>query len=106
MPAVLADGSTIDAFTERPVNWSNFTGISADYDPGTRWRRYLRNLAKPQFDHHLHPFAEYLARRHDARNGPDKRIESFEIVFIEEDDLPSGGAELTRHILLEYHRGP
>lgn len=106
MPATLSDGTQIDAFTGGPINWSNPTGFHAERDPGTRWRRYLRNLAKPQFDHHLHPFAEYLARQYNKAHGPFSFIESFDIVFISENTLPNGGVEIARHTLLEYHRGP
>jgi len=106
MPAVLSDGSKIDAFTGGPVKWVHHAGLNADFDPGTRWRRYLRNLAKPQFDHHLHPFAEYLARQYDQAHGPLNHIESFDIVFIRENGPPGGGVEIDRHTLLEYHRGP
>lgn len=106
MPATLLDGSQIDAFTAGPINWSNPAGIDADNDLGARWRRYLRNLAKPQFDHHLHPFAEYLARRINESSGPDKQVLTFDIIFIRERNLPTGGVELSRHTLLEYHRGP
>lgn len=106
MPATLTDGTQVDAFTGGPVNWANPVGFNADYDPGTRWRRYLRNLAKPQFDHHLHPFATYLARRYNREHGPAKQIESFDIIFIHEKDLPNGGVELTRRLLLEYHSDP
>jgi hypothetical protein len=105
MPAVLVDGTRIDVLTGGPVNWSNPTAIAGN-NPGTRWRKYLRNLAKPRYRYNLHPFANYLARTFDAEHSPDKKLESFDIIFIKETTLPDGKVELTRQKLLEYHLGP
>ena len=105
MPARRGDGSRVDVRTGGSVRWSNPTAIAGN-DPGTRWRKYLRNLSKPQFDHHLHPFAHYLARTFNAEHGPGRQLVSFDIIFVQETTLPDGGLELTRQTLLEYHRGP
>lgn len=105
IPALLVDGSRVDVLTGGSVRWSNPTAIAGN-NPGTRWRKYLRNLSKPQFDHHLHPFANYLARTFNAEHGPSRQLESFDIIFIQETTLPSGGIELTKQTLLAYHRGP
>ncbi len=107
MPATLVDGSKIDIFTGRQVSWANPYGLGTN-DPGTRWRRYLRNLAKPQFQHHhyLHPFAEYMAWSFDTTHPPTKQIKSFDIVFMRKQSLPTGGIEITRHQLLQYQPGP
>ncbi len=105
MPAQLADGSQVDVFTGQRVNWSNPAYLSG-HAPGNRWRKYLRNLSMPQFDHNLHPFANYLERRFNQSHGLDKQIDSFEIIFIKETTLPNGGIELTRQTLLQYYRSP
>ena len=101
MPAELADGSHIDVFTGRPVNWSDPQG-HIWHDPGTRWRRYLRNLAKPDFKYYLHPFAEYLAKSYDEAHPPSEHIKSFDIIFMHELPLPNGGYQLQREELLHY----
>ncbi len=106
MPATLADGTKIDAFTRGPITWSNPIGLYEEHEMGARWRRFLRNLARPEFAHYLHPFAEYLARRHDLDHNAEKRIESFQIIFIREQEQPDGRVILTRNTLLEYHHGP
>jgi hypothetical protein len=106
MPAELNDGSQVDIFTGKQVSWFNPAHNDAGYAPGSRWRKYLRNLSKPQFDHNLHPFADYLARTYNLAHNPAEQIASFDIVFIEESTLPNGSVELIRRTLLEYHRGP
>ncbi len=105
MPAELADGSQVDVFTGKRINWSNPAYVMGD-DPGTRWRKYLRNLSKPQFDHNLHPFARYLERTFNQAHSHAKQIVSFDIVFIKETTLPNGGIELTRHTLLQHYSRP
>ncbi len=105
MPGKLRDGTQVDAFTGGPVNWSNPSAI-AGYDPGARWRKYLRNLTKPGHDHNLHHYAKYLVRTFNTDRTIDKQLESFDIVFIQEATLPDGEVEVTRNTLLQYHRDP
>ncbi len=105
MPAKLADGSKVDVFTGKRINWSNPAYVTGD-NLGTRWRKYLRNLSKTQFDHILHPFANYLERSFNEAHSPARQVVSFDIVYIQETTLPSGAIELTRHTLIQHYRGP
>jgi len=105
MPAKLADGSQVDVFTGKQVDWSNPAYVSGDA-PDSRWRKYLRNLSKPQFDHNLHPFAAYLERTFNAGHDLSQQLVSFQIVFVQETTLPNGRAELTRHTLLQHYSRP
>ena len=104
MPATLLNGETVDAFTGGPLSWTNPIHMS-DNKPSSRWRKYLRNLSNPQFDRHLAPFAEYLARSFNQTHGISEQIVSFDIVFIRETTRPGGGIELNRYTLLQYHSG-
>ncbi len=105
MPAVLANGTTADIFVNRPIDWSDPVGRTWS-NPDARWRRFLRNMAKPQFKHHLHPFAEYLARSYNSVHSPTEQIVSFTIIYVNNRTQPDGSSTLTRRTLLQYHHGP
>lgn len=102
MPATLINGETVDAFTGGALSWTNPVHVS-DNQPSSRWRKYLRNLSNPQFDRHLTPFAEYIARSFNQTHSTAEQIVSFDIVFIRETTRPGGGIELNRYTLLQYH---
>ena len=104
MPAQLINGEKVDAFTGGQLSWTNPVHISEN-QPSSRWRKYLRNLSNPQFDRHLAPFAEYVARSFNETHSTAEQIVSFDIVFIRETTRPSGGIELNRYTLLQYHDG-
>jgi hypothetical protein len=101
MPATLADGSRIDVFTGKAVDWSNPVG--GPNGQGARWRRYLRNIAKPDFNRHLHPFTNYLARSFNETRSPARQVVTFDVVFIREEQLPTGGFLLDRQTLARWY---
>jgi len=105
MPGRLVNGERVDVFTGGPISWANPGGITQT-DPGTRWRKYLRNLAKPEHDHNLHPYADYLVRTFNAGRSPSEQLDSFDLVFIRENTLADGRIELTRDTLFQYFRDP
>jgi hypothetical protein len=105
MPGQLVNGEKVDVFTGGPISWANPGGITRT-DPGPRWRKYLRNLAKPEHDHNLHPFSNYLVNTFNAGRAPSEQLETFDLVFIKEVTLPNGEIELARNTLLKYHRDP
>ena len=102
MPAELADGSHMDLYTGRPINWSDPNGPKWS-EPDARWRRYLRNIAKPQFKHHLHRFAEYLARNFNDHHSPTEQLVAFKIIYLYEKRQPDGEIAIDRQTLLAYH---
>ncbi len=101
MPAKLLNGSKVDAFTGEQLSWTN-PAHHPDYKISSRWRKYLRNISKSQFDHHLPPLAEYLARSFNQTHSTAEQIVSFDIVFIQETTRPNGGTERKRYTLLQY----
>ena len=105
MPAVLVDGSKTDIFTGRPIDWSHPHGRTWD-NPDNRWRRYVRNMAKPEYRHHLHPFARYLARNYNNAHSPTKQIDSFKIIYLNKRLMADGSVLVERHTLLQYENGP
>jgi len=102
-PGRLVNGEKVNVLEGGPINSASPAG-STPTTPGTRWRKYMRNLAKPQYDHHLAPYAEYLARTFNAGRPRSEQLDSFELIFIHETTLPNGEIELTRNTLLQYHR--
>lgn len=103
MPAQLLNGSQVDAFTGGPLSWTNPAHIFEN-PTSSRWRKYLRNMSNPQYTRHLTPFANYLARSFNSTHSTAEQIVSFEIYFIRETTRETGGMELKRYRLLQYHR--
>ena len=103
MPGKLNNGDELDVFSGGPISWANPSGITR-HDPGTRWRKYLRNLVKPEHQHNLHAFADYLANAYNENKPYDKQLASFDLVYISETNRPDGGIELEKQVLFQYYR--
>lgn len=83
IPAKLRDGTEVDLFTGgKPVDWEKPHYLSATY-PNDHWRSYMMNLMIGEYGPlPLRDYARYLCREWDKSHSFDKKILSFDVVFM------------------------
>jgi len=87
IPAVLANGDTVDLFTGgKPVSWEKPERVAATY-PNTRWSKYLRTIRKPAYKAALRHYIQYLWKDWDGRHPHEMRLRQFQMVFMLEKSL-------------------
>lgn len=83
IPAKLADGTTIDIFSGKPLTWEKPTLVSATYR-NERWRKYLMNIAMISHSRYRQHYARYLCRDWNRNHQGGAQVKSFEIFFVQE----------------------
>lgn len=100
-PAYLANGSRIDAYYQRQVEWDRPPDIADTY-PNMRWRKYLTNLWRSSYAGHRPYFAEYLCQRWNRQH--DTRMVNVTLYFMEQPSQPYNESEPIEGDRLEHHR--
>lgn len=106
IPGKLVGGGDYDVFQDREGKASaeKPANVSATYI-NARWRSYLLNLYQYAKDDHMQAFGAYLCKSRNSHLVADgKRLESFDIHFIEERTPPPGGSAPVRDINVWSHR--
>jgi hypothetical protein len=67
------------------------------------WRRYMMDMAtSPHTDYRM-TFAQYLCRDWNTRHTGDQRVDTFDIDFMMQANLPNGKKAETQKIMLWRH---
>lgn len=84
IPGRFSNGTELDLHTGKPVSYEKPDGISASYT-NHRWRKYFNNFhrkSKSKFRKH---YGRFLANKwKDELEGTGVKLETFEIIFMEE----------------------
>ena len=98
MPAELTDGRTVDVFKDGPnlsgnvlypVSFSKPQDIAKTY-PDQRWQKYLMNLTESDNSQYRLGYGQYLCRTWNAKHSGGETLQTFKILFMEEDTPPEG----------------
>ncbi len=81
VPATLANGTTIDLFTQRPVTWEKPSRISDMYQD-ERWHKYMTRLWDKSGSMYRPYFLSYLCRRWNSVHSLLKHAISVKLYFM------------------------
>lgn len=100
IPGKLEDGTEIDLFTDKAVDWKKPPSLSAVY-PNDRWRSYLMNMFILEEGEEYIPFyAQYLCRNWNAEHTGGKQLISFDIYYmVKENSLENPSAPYEKTFL-------
>jgi hypothetical protein len=88
--ADLADGSQVDLMKAgRPFSWKR-PDVIAETFPDFRWRKYLMNLWRPQFERYRQAFSAFLRQRWDGSHPESLKIGRLTVYWVWQ-DLSGGG---------------
>ena len=90
IPGTLLDGSRVNLWTgRRGVSWEKPLSVLEQY-PNDRWWKFMENiyLVQRQRDAALDAYAGYVCRDWNARHRGRERLETFQIVYMQETTLP------------------
>lgn len=90
MPGTLQDGSSVELWAgRRAVRWEKPPDISDQY-PNDRWWKFMESIYPVQREREiaLAAYAGYVCREWNARHHGRERLETFQIVFMQETTLP------------------
>jgi hypothetical protein len=80
--ADLADGSQVDLLNSgRPFSWKRPEAVAATY-PDFRWRKYLTNLGRPQFERYRRALPAFLRRQWDGGHPAGMRVERLTVYLV------------------------
>jgi hypothetical protein len=80
--ADLADGSQVDLLNSgRPFSWTRPETVAATY-PDFRWRKYLTNLGRPQFERYRQALPAFLRRQWDAAHPAAKKVKRVTVYLV------------------------
>ena len=82
MPGKLVDGSEVDVLRpKKPLSYEKPWSIAFD-TPDMRWQVYQNRMYDERFAKNRNLWARYLCREWNRRAAPDKRLVSFNIVYM------------------------
>lgn len=90
MPGMLKEGRRVDLWTgKRVVSWEKPPDISDQY-PNDRWWKFMENLYPVEWGRAatLDAYAGYVCRDWNARHDAQERLETFQIIYMQETTLP------------------
>jgi predicted DCC family thiol-disulfide oxidoreductase YuxK len=107
VPALLKDGSRVDLFKGNgvggPLDWKRPELISATF-PTDRWRKYMLFLANDAKDDVLREYGRFLCRKWNSEHTGGQLLEKFDVDYMQENILPTGGkAPAQKRILWMHH---
>jgi hypothetical protein len=80
--AKLADGSQVDLLNSgRPFSWTRPETVAATY-PDFRWRKYLTNLGRPQFERYRRALAAFLRRQWDGAHPANMKVKRLTVYLV------------------------
>jgi hypothetical protein len=83
IPARLADGTEVDLQRNgRPVDFDKPTRVSAEF-PTHRWLLFAQSVRGSE--RHARAYLDWLVSEWNARHGPEQRVASLELIFMQED---------------------
>lgn len=93
MPAKLADGSRVDVFSKNNAipNFEKPILPSSQY-PRFRWRKFMENILSNGREEYLLRYGQFMCREWNRTRPPDKHLQTFEIIFVQEYTTPDGPA--------------
>ncbi len=92
--ARLVNGSIFDVWNNQPVEFSTRKVLPHSLT-NSFWRRYLFNIRRRGYEGHRQYFGNYLCRRWNEANSPDRRAESIDVYYILETTPPPGQQRLS-----------
>ncbi len=90
IPGTLKDGSRVNLWTgQRGVSWEKPLSVLEQY-PNDRWWKFMESIypVQRQRDAALDAYAGYVCRDWNARHRGWERLETFQIVYMQETTLP------------------
>ena len=81
MPGTLQDGSKVDVFSGKEVSYEKPQWVAYTYK-NQRWQKYLMNLWSRDFAEYRQGYGKYLCREWNANHSGEKRLETFDIIFM------------------------
>ena len=86
-PATLQDGQRVNLlFPDQDLNFGRPADLSTIYDP--LWQKYLLNMWPGTNAAHRPYFAAYLVRRWNDGHPPQERVQSLELLYMQQTNLP------------------
>jgi hypothetical protein len=80
--ADLSDGSQVDLLNSgRPFSWKRPETVAATY-PDFRWRKYLTNLGRPQFERYRQALPAFLERQWDGAHPAKMKVEHTTVYLV------------------------
>jgi hypothetical protein len=97
--ADLADGSQVDLLNSgRPFSWERPEAIAATY-PDFRWRKYLTNLGRPQFERYRQALPAYLRRQWDGAHPGALKVERLTVYLVWQNTMEGGNRAVTTTVI-------
>lgn len=86
-PATLGDGKRVNLlFPDQELNFGRPLNLSAAFDP--LWQKYLLNLWDASNTAHRAYLAAYLVRQWNDSHPPEQRVQSLELLYMQQTNLP------------------
>jgi predicted DCC family thiol-disulfide oxidoreductase YuxK len=104
LPGKLADGSEVDVLRPaQPLSYDKPYSIALDF-PNMRWQVYENRMYDHRFRQHRGYWARYLCREWNSAAAPDKRLLSFNIVYMLMRTPPPGESSHLEQVVLWRHQ--
>ncbi|MBX6420796.1 MAG: HTTM domain-containing protein [Nevskia sp.] len=104
MPGKLADGSSVDVLRPgKPLSYDKPWSIALDF-PNQRWQVYENRMYDHRFAQHRLYWARYLCREWNREAPEDKKLLSFNIVYMLMRTPPPGGTAHLEQLVLWRHQ--
>ena len=81
VPAKLNDNTEVDLLTGGPVNWEKPPLLSLEFK-NARWKAYLLIMCYHPNENNKIRYANYLANLWNKNHSEDKKVRSFDIIFM------------------------
>lgn len=84
MEGHLEDGSSVDAWTQKPISWDKPTNVAENYG-GDRWKSYLMTLYTERADSYRLGLGAYLCNKWNQSQSSTKQMKEIQIYFMAEE---------------------
>ncbi len=93
MPATLADGSRVDLFSNNnAIPTFEKPSLPSSQYPRFRWRKFMENILNNGREEYLLRYGQFMCREWNRTHPPEKHLQTFEIIFVQEYSTPDGPA--------------
>ncbi len=99
-PARLADGTQVNLMQNgEPMQWQQPVNLSSTFrDP--LWQKYLLNLWSASNSAHRAYYATYLVRRWNENHEAKERIQSLQLIYMQQNNLPDFRKDRVRKVVV------
>ena len=99
-PALLANGKQVDLIADgQPLKWSEPPNLSATFRDAV-WQKYMLNLWSADNAAHRAYYATYLMRNWNNSHPADERIQTLQLVYMKQTNLPDFRKDKIQKIVL------